>query len=638
MKMRLRIPAAPQLRWSAAAQAGLIGAALILCWIYVSHRYIAPFGDMVAVYELLQRHGDGSLTDLIQAVVSFRDNEHKTYVPFVIWWLDWYLFQSLGLLPQLCMFGCVGFLAYHCTAWSRAYTAQRTIVWLIACLLLLSPWHYENLLWDKQLHVYLSLLFSVLAIRLLTHEIEPSQNQLRAAALATLAAILGSFSFAYGAAVWPPLLVYAFSRHGLNKSSLIVLVGAVMVLGYYGATYEELDHHASVYESIFDVLTAIAYVFRFLGPGIFLPMEFPLFERSVGLLGLLAVAGAAWIAYITQQPLNRAQHVSLLVCLTACGIAFLTALGRIGLTSGTESRYLVVNALYCCAMPGVLSILLPKLFHQLKAKVVLAGCVAISLLCSWPSLGALFFMSAQTREAAAAAAMRLPPTLMGSIPNDKKFQRKVWSPYFRDHANRQDIQALGYWKAPIATLQQELTLKPTKQCIGRIDQTQARPDIDNAWSARGWALDLSGRPKAQNWIIARDQHDMIVGYGTTGLLSPALRRWAVSQRVIGANTTGLPTLHMNNSGWAKLFAYMQQSAQQGVPWLEAESTGTKQPYDWGAFEKMQLFFPSIFSGLQLQFRAKAGTTITLTLTGEDTLCEFASVEVMTAEKANTTGP
>ena len=111
MRKPLSPPAAPQTVWRIVAHAVLIVAALLLCGVYVSHRYVAPFGDMVPVYELLQHHGGGSLTELAKAVISFRDNEHKTYIPFVIWWLDWYLFQSLGLLPQLCMFGCVGFLA-----------------------------------------------------------------------------------------------------------------------------------------------------------------------------------------------------------------------------------------------------------------------------------------------------------------------------------------------------------------------------------------------------------------------------------------------------------------------------------------------------------------------------------------------
>ena len=119
---------------------------------------------------------------------------------------------------------------------------------------------------------------------------------------------------------------------------------------------------------------------------------------------------------------------------------------------------------------------------------------------------------------------------------------------------------------------------------------------------------------------------MIVGYGTTGLLSPALRRWAINQQVIGANASGLPTLSMNKSGWAKLLEYMRQSAQQGVPWLEEESLTRQHQYQWDAFEKMQLFFPSIFPGMQLQFRAKPASSITLTLIGDDTLCEFATLK------------
>ena len=186
---------------------------------------IAPDWDMVWVlYFLLGGLGETAPDWFSSDVFEFRDNEHRPFVPMLIWGIDFEFFDSYGLLPQVLMQLFAILTAVVSTGWSRPRANRKSMttiaITICACALLLSPMHYENLVWPKQVHVYTSVLFSVLALTIAVSIPSRSPNhQFSLALLCSLLAVGATFSFAYGLVVWPILLL-----HGLFLSMALARV------------------------------------------------------------------------------------------------------------------------------------------------------------------------------------------------------------------------------------------------------------------------------------------------------------------------------------------------------------------------------------------------------------------------------
>ena len=584
---------------------------------------------MVGVYNLLTTHGDKPLSALINAIFAFHDNEHKTYIPFVIWWLDWYFFKSLGLLSQLCIFFCTAYIAHSCTIWANNSGWQRLTYTLWATLFLMTPWHFENLIWDKQIHVYISLALSISAISFSTkpHTGSTRKEMLWACAIA-LPALAGSFSFAYGVAVWPGLILYAFAIHGLSARLLVITLSAGFSVGYYALTYRVIDYHASVYETAFQPLVLIEYLLHFLGPHILLPKEMPLLERSVAVVTLLALAAGCYQAFWTRRHATRAHCFCLLVGLLAVSIGLLTAMGRSGLTSGVQSRYLIVTCLYYIALPGTLIALLSDVQVKTWMKASLPIGVCASLAFSWPSFAALLYRTADVREAVTAASLGTTPQLGGAYPDSLEYQQRIWPAYFAGHRKRNDLSHFGWMGKTVDELTQAGTISTSGECAGEVLIIHQSGEDPNIWYGKGWAMSLKPafRFLIHKWLVVTDSSGAIVGFGTTGTLSPALSRWAADHEVLTDIGTSQPNLSRNTSAWSKMYAYLSEFSSSGVPFLDSNSLDDfayRHADETRKWRHWALLTPSIMSGIHLNFAADSDSSVKFYLLDSGALCQFA---------------
>src|SRR5690606_33086126 len=140
----------------------------------------------------------------LEALLQLVENEHRPHLPLAFHLLDHLLFRSQGLFPQiasLIFLAAVAFLAVRALAGAAdgagrmPSLARRLAAAGLLLALLFSPYHYENLIWPKELHVYLSLLLAVSAFTLATAPGAPAPG--RTAALCAL--LFGAcFSFAAG--------------------------------------------------------------------------------------------------------------------------------------------------------------------------------------------------------------------------------------------------------------------------------------------------------------------------------------------------------------------------------------------------------------------------------------------------------
>ena len=88
-----------------------------------ANKDIAPDWDMVSViYFLLGGNGDSPPDWLSTDVFYFVDNEHRPFLPMLIWGFDFEFFDSFGRLPQVLMQLFAVITAVLSTSWSRLRT------------------------------------------------------------------------------------------------------------------------------------------------------------------------------------------------------------------------------------------------------------------------------------------------------------------------------------------------------------------------------------------------------------------------------------------------------------------------------------------------------------------------------------
>jgi len=497
---------------------------------FATNKIIAPDWDMVAVIHFLTGRGSGNEVDWLSSeILRFYDNEHRPYFPMIVWIIDRDYFDFSGHFPQAISFLLVILIGHFSTRWRNQDAwpqSARFLIFLSACCLMLSPMHWTNLVWEKQVHVYMSILFAILAFVAFEHAIIAGRGKKRSLhiILSNLCAFVSTFSFAYGLIVWPVLLVYGVWRRLPLFYLSFILIPAVLTIGFYVSTYETLGHHSDPLESLVSIGGLLKYSLLFLGG----PLVAAGGASGLGILiafgSLFVIAWAMWRARFLDQNTASVHDASLMICFFCIGVALLTGLGRLTINTGTASRYLVVAALYLLAVSALLLPWIKK--KDLYTPFVLSFvsiCLGLNIVMHFDhsDLKRRQFI---VREGVIAAAMDVEPVFRGLFPRTAVINKHVWPYFFQRNNEAIALRPLNWLGEKLPQAAMLASDSSQTGCIGVATAIQPRPDQPGYVTAGGWARWGHRGEQDSAWILIADNALRIVGMGTSGIERPDVRK------------------------------------------------------------------------------------------------------------------
>lgn len=313
---------------------------------YLVHHYglAVPYWDQWELVPLLNKMHTSEL--------SFSDiwthhNEHRIFFPKLImltlaFLTDWNI--RYELYTNLIFAGLTLFIL--CILLQQTFGKHNSIpIWLfiIFSFLVFSPAQWENWSWGWQIQIFMSVLFTVVAVWSTIRW----PWQLKGMLIAIVAAVIASYSFNTGLITWIVIgmLFLVQKERKLKYIALWTTVFAVTTTLYYSG-YTKPAHHPSLLFFMNHPYDFIRYVLAYIGA----PLGFGKKDISI-IIGLLSViilsVGTIHIKRSSNEEFNR-----LLPWLTLALYAFLSAaatgVGRTGFGVGQalSSRYTTISTLF----------------------------------------------------------------------------------------------------------------------------------------------------------------------------------------------------------------------------------------------------------------------------------------------------
>ena len=495
----------------------LNAALVVLCLAFLTilsiYRIPLPFWDMVKVHQFFLTQEERPLAWLSSAIFDFRDNEHRPYVAFLFWGIDWELTRLEGQISQGVMFALVFVVAYIGSQWRHELKVSglQSLIFLASSLLLVNFWHATNLLWDKQLHVYLSVVCTLGSLWL-SSKLAVARHPLLLQLGALLLAVLATFSFGYGLVVWPLLLLQAL----LTRRPACILwttCAAVGTIAYYLSTYEILAYHDSPLESLSKPFALINFMARLLGPHMALPF-FPVWlQQIIGGLGLGVVLTLAVYEFWSANKHYKSLSLPLLICLFSLGVALLTALTRVSISSPIASRYLIIQALYVIGFFGLFVNMRPGARWQ-RGTIILF--FTYTLACSATSVfvyESVRRLHTNAIDSAIAYVAGTQPTGSGLFPGNAP-PGDWWSDYLAIHSDRRDLQHLSWLGRPWNDISAAYALEQSSGCEGAV--LTNHNEASGSGPIEGWARMDEGSEYLPKRMVALSASQQVIGLGTTG--------------------------------------------------------------------------------------------------------------------------
>jgi hypothetical protein len=497
-----------------------------------THRYLVPYYDMVTVVWFLDLTPHPSLLDLWH----FRDNEHRPILPFFLFEADHYWFGSSGILLFYILYGSVFLLSITCVAWVFLTKLPRYLQISLAITSVMSCFwvgNWENLVWEKQIHEIICLLFASLsfcaaAIVSSTDTQRAPHRDLTYAALAGALATAATYSFGFGLAAFPAIAVHGILARWRARAIIAFLLIAVCATLPYGLTYEITPFVADPTVTVWKVASLVRYAGTVLSA--------PVWAAAESIIGFHPVDGVrfapAWIAVIAMIPVAifryirpgelrlRGELSSLDLCLLLAGatliMAFLIALARLGIGPAVAPRYFVLGSIFWVGVMGVMLITSRQDKRSRLASLLSFAALVIFSVSTPRFISIMRDMDQRILGATVAAKFGifdLPNFLL--LPSQDQLE-EVWRrprPPYPSFAEREPFRWIN---------SQADGLPPrarTAHCFGHIDTVMPVDETRFIYQVSGWGFTERNTPPAA-WVALVDQSGLIVGIGRPDLDRP----------------------------------------------------------------------------------------------------------------------
>jgi hypothetical protein len=508
-----------------------------------------PYRDMAETMEFL----DGNpVLWLGESFSRLHDMEHRPAFPACIWFADRVWSGSAGLLPLLISHACLaGASLLAVRSWAPQISVRNPLTWIpptaaLAATFSLINWY--NLMWEKQLHVAMSLLFLALAAYF-AGRCADVDNRPRKLALITnlggsgLAAGIATFSFGYGLPAMPVIAVHGlFARWPWPRVLFCAVLSAILIGAYLYFLSLRNQGLSGLGDVSIDPIEATAYIAQLLSGAVVaremhdlvgLRPGYGALTFSLTILGLYVFgASRIYLRSIRLGHLPTGPQSSALIITSSCvAIALMTCLSRPIETQGIVDRYYVVSTVFLLSLPGLF---IPAERWRYVSRGRRAGVLVLSsMFVLWSILGhmsgypKLLHRWHLSALAAIGADMDIfvfdENQLVGpSIHQWKSKTLGVWA------THRERLKARGRylpfeWRGE--NLQNVFTARGSGDCTGSINWIRPVPGYDGKYGFVGWALHSVTELENADWIIAVDPTDRIIGLGAPGRRSDHGREW-----------------------------------------------------------------------------------------------------------------
>lgn len=330
----------------------LIGLAIATHSAYISLRdmYIFPYWDMAFLQKVYFYNPVGEF-------FIFRDNEHLPFVAMPFFLVDNIFFQARGiflvivtLILNAVIVGLV--LDELRRVWQKGHALSFAAAASFVVISMFWLIHFENLIWPKQIHMYLSAAFFVLASRMLAGMDEQvgSGTPPKWTKVLLMAALLSAsmFSFGYGAIGWIAVLMLTITGRWPWRT-----VGALLAIFALNATvyaicynYSTMEYHSNPLASFGSPFKLAEFTVAYFANPIYGLLRNRQAAAAVSLAGCLA---ALWILFrvvlLRRRSASRIELFASLLLLFAFGSALMTGLSRLkfGIETAGSPRYAIAQ-------------------------------------------------------------------------------------------------------------------------------------------------------------------------------------------------------------------------------------------------------------------------------------------------------
>ncbi|RST86283.1 hypothetical protein EJC49_11300 [Aquibium carbonis] len=492
--------------------------------------HVFPFWDMASLHNVYFERPKSNF-------FLFRDNEHLPFAVMPLFLADSVLFRAQGvsLVAGILLFNAL--IAVLLIDEYRRHATRSTVTLVMVSALFFANmfWliHHENLIWPKQIHMYMSAGFTLLAFRSLVsvadHADDAVEHRLGHVVSACVLMTIATFSFAYGAVGWIAAILLAVSRRWPRKA-LTVLVAAFLVnITIYAIFYNTrtLDNHTNPLHALGRPLEVAEYLVYYFSAPVLALMRTVVAEpiaRAIALVAsslacMAAIAGLVMVGIGHRRQHGRLAQFAALVLLFTLGAAMMTALSRLdfGVYQSQAPRYAIVQVLFW----NGLTLLFAALFGH-WARLHASGLSALALLVSLLLLPSQVGLARWSRDHAdghwtAVLALingvddeqMLTTTIFPAAGTLKSVARGLavrgWSVYARPQPWWIGRPAAGLFRNA-----------PADRCMGFFDAASDLGRLANATYVQGWAWDAAAR-RVPEWVVLLDDDGIIRSLARSGL-------------------------------------------------------------------------------------------------------------------------
>mgnify|MGYP000218060300 FL=1 len=513
---------------------------VLFSWFCVFYlRMPFPFQDMVEVLFFLDKDplilaGDG--------ITKFHDMEHRPVIPMIFWLLDREIFGSLGLMPLL-----VSNLSFLIIAviitnlWAPEFSFKNITSWVpvlsgVALIFSLLNWH--NLMWEKQLHVSLSLLFVIIISTLVTkHDkkyfLNSKESSFQLIILINILCWAAAFSFGYGVPIIFIILIHGLIARWPIKHLVICACSSLLIVLSYMYLLNLREQGAeNIFVNINSLWSVVPYVAGLLGStfsSIGLESIIKISPQSIALVSgyvmlFLYLFGAVkhYRQFIAGNPqVIRFGSSALLICSSCIGMALITWYSRPIETGGIVDRYFIVSSIFIISLPGMfISKNYWRQASSLSDFVLLAlitVLITISIMGHVSNYSKLKLSWHFSSLAAIGANYKVyipgPNEIIGPpLHQSKGMTESVWSSHKKRLTKHNKLIPFDWHGKQINNLFNNLE---DQFCEGSIEKIVRVPGYKNTFIFEAWSKHFNINAFFSNWILAVNKNGKIVGLGST---------------------------------------------------------------------------------------------------------------------------
>ena len=495
--------------------------ALVLCLLVMAQavpavlrcRDVFPFWDMIVVD---YRYFAGPARDFW----ILHDNDHLPIFVMPLFWLDLTLFRGQGIFLVACnllLSVLIGLAPAAALYRADINAALRAAVCAMLAATMLWLGNHVNLVWPKQLHMYVSLACVVAAIAVAA---PMPRDSVRRAAAAALLLTMATFSFGYGIIGFPALLGMGLARRWTVRPLLLLGLVLAACLALYLALQTGLLGGAAAAPRPHALVAPFLYGLTFLAsPWLNLLRTLMPLAMARDISWCLAAAGIGvylWRAWQWRtEPPTELGAWALALALFTMFTAAQTSLGRsiFGVMQAADGRYIIGQLPFWAGLvllgaeaSGRTSRAHTPRWQPFSAMLAAtAGLLLLSQQAAYQDMRAQAHARWQAAMAAidgvqdAALDRAINPVVPFEVPVVVQGLRAQRWGMFAWRQARWLGQRLASFGAP------------ERGCLGAFDALRPT-EGDTGWIAEGWAAHTDD-PGAFGWVLLADAAGRVAGIG-----------------------------------------------------------------------------------------------------------------------------